>query len=192
MLSFASPAVADPAADQAALQKMFQGATLDASLFADSFTAQVSIATMQSLIDGFRHNLGDLKSVAKSGDGYLLTFSKGSLRAKGLTLDAGEVTGLFFSDEVSDANRAALERVLRAAHSSPDWFSASFLEHVPATQLDATMAQIRAQEGNFVRVETRDGSYYSVFEKAENRTQIMLDADGKIGTLFLGPAATRG
>lgn len=191
MLFVLSPARAQTPAEQAVLQKMFQGKALDASMFADSLTAQLPIATLQSIVDGFRRQLGDLKSVVKSGDGYDLTFPKGSLRAKIVLDSSGKVSGLLFSDELSDANRAALEQVLRADHPSPEWFADSFLGHVPATQLDATLAQIRGQEGKFVRVETRDGSYYSVFEKAENKTQIMLDAAGKISTLFLGPPTAK-
>lgn len=191
MLLMPSPARAQVTPEQGAIQRMFQAKTLDASLFADTFTAQLPVATLQSIVDAFRRQLGDLSSVVKSGDGYELTFPKGSLRAKIALDSSGKVTGLLFSDEVSDANRAALERVLRADHPSPEWFADSFLGHVPATQLDATLAQIRGQEGKFVRVETRDGSYYSVFEKAENQTQIMLDAAGKITTLFLGPPTTK-
>jgi beta-lactamase class A len=190
LLVLAAPAIA-ATPEQTALESMFHAKAVDPSLFAETFTAQVPVSTVQGLIDGYRRRFGELRSVAKDGSDYQLTFPKGSLRAT-INLDSnGKIAGLLFHDEVSDADRAALERVLKADHVSPEWFADSFLAQVPVVQLDAGLAQIRAQEGKFAKVEVRNGSYYSVFEKGENKTQIALDSAGKITTLFLGPPTAR-
>jgi beta-lactamase class A len=177
--------------EQVILQTLFSEKTIDASLFATAFTDRVPLSTVQTLVDGYRQRLGELKSVAKDTPDYQLTFASGSLRAT-IALDAaGKIATLILHDEVSATNAAALEKVLRAEKVSSDWFAPSFLAQVPAAALDAGLGQMRTQWGGFVRIELRNGAYYSVFEKGESHTQISLDSDGKITLLYLAPFTVR-
>ncbi len=178
---------AAPSAQQSVLKAIFTAKTVDPQLFAASFTAQVPVSSVQSIVETFKAQLGELSSIEAAGSDEELVFSKGSLLAT-VALDAqGKITGLLLHDEVDAANQAALERVLRADRVSADWFAPSFLAHVPAAQVDDVLAQIRLELGAFRRVTVRNGSYYSVFEKGESRTNVMIDTTGKINALLFRP-----
>jgi hypothetical protein len=173
---------------QTVLQTMFTAKTLDPGILAPSAAAALPISALQAIVDGLRAQLGDLKSIKATDADYRLTFSKGTLRAT-IALDAqNKITTLHFTDEASPASTAALQRVLSATHVQADWFAPSFLAAVPAPQVDSNLAQIAASEGKFVKVDLTDGRYYAVYEKASNPVQIGLDGQGRIATLFLGPA----
>jgi hypothetical protein len=177
---------ATPSAQQSVLKAIFTAKTVDPQLFAASFTAQVPVSSVQSIVETFKAQLGELSSIEAAGSDEELV-SKGSLLAT-VALDAqGKITGLLLHDEVDAANQAALERVLRADRVSADWFAPSFLAHVPAAQVDDVLAQIRLELGAFRRVTVRNGSYYSVFEKGESRTNVMIDTTGKINALLFRP-----
>jgi hypothetical protein len=183
---------AQPSPEQTVLRAIFTKKAVDPSLFAASFTAQVPVATVQSTVDTLKTQLGGLSSIKKAGSDQELLFANGSLLASIVLDSQGKITGLLLHDEIDAANQAALERVLRADHVSADWFAPSFLAQVPAAKIDEILAQMRSQEGAFQRVEVRDGSYYSVFEKDESRTTISLDAAGKIQALLFRPFAAKG
>jgi hypothetical protein len=171
---------------------MFESQAIHPAVLSAAFTAQLAATALQPIVDGFRTRLGALKSIEKSGTAYSLTFAKGTLRAS-IALDGqGKVSSLVLSDEVSDADTAALQRVLTAQHVSADWFAPSFLAQAPASQLDAGLSHVQAAEGKFVKVDVRDGRYYAVYEKAANPAQIMLDDAGRIDLLYLGAPAAPG
>jgi hypothetical protein len=193
LIAGALPAAgAQPSPEQTVLRAIFTEKAVDPSLFAASFTAQVPVATVQSTVDTLKTQLGGLSSIKKAGSDQELLFAKGSLLASIVLDSQGKITSLLLHDEIDAANQAALERVLRADHVSTDWFAPSFLAQVAAAKIDEILAQMRSQEGAFQRVEVRDGSYYSVFEKDESRTTISLDAAGKIQALLFRPFAAKG
>jgi hypothetical protein len=169
------------------LERMFHETAIDPGMFATSFTESVPVKQVQGYVDDVRNRLGSLTSAKKDADEYQLAFAKGSLRATLILDSSGKVIGLRFHDEVSDADRAALERVLRADHVSSDWFTAAFMDEVSTATLDGILAKFRADEGAFTRVDVRGGAFYSVFAKGASRTQITTDANGKIVTLFFAP-----
>jgi hypothetical protein len=185
------PAYAKDSADVGFVQRLFSGATIDASLFDEAFVQRVPIADVQALVDGYRQRLGALKAVTHDSGGDRLTFAHGSLRAT-LDLDPqGKAAELRFHDEQSDTDRKALERVLRAPHVAADSFTQGFLDQVSAAQVDAQNEQLRALEGAFLRVESREGVYYAVFERAENIVEIETARSGKIAYLRLSPGTPR-
>jgi hypothetical protein len=184
-LAIGLPAFAKDSADVAFVRRLFTTQTVDASLFDDAFLQRVPVADVQTLVDGYRQRLGALKGAAHDPGGERLTFARGSLRAT-LDLDPqGKAAGLRFHDEQSDADARALERVLRARNVTADWFSQGFLDQFSAAQVDAQNAQLRATEGAFVRLESRTGVYYAVFERAENIVEIETARSGKIAYLRL-------
>ncbi len=188
----ASGALAKDSAQETVLKAIFNAKSVDPNLFAAGFTQEVPVGTVQSIVDTCKAQLGQLDSIEKSGDDQELLFANGSLKASVVLNSAGKITGLLLHDQIDASNQAALERVLRADHVSTEWFALSFLAQVPASKMDDILAQMRSQEGAFQRVEVRNGSYYSVFEKDESRTTIALDAEGKIQALFFRPFAAKG
>ncbi len=186
----AQPA-AQPSPEQKVLQNMFEAKAVDPAILSPA-AAALPVPVLQAIIDGFRAQLGSIQSVTSSGSAYALTFANGTLRAS-IGLDGqGKIASLVFSDETSQANTAALKRALTAVHVSADWFAPSFLAQLSATQIDASLAQVVAQEGKFVKVDLKDGRYYAVYEKATNPAEVILDAQGRISTLQLGAPAAGG
>ncbi len=166
---------------------MFEGKAIDGVVLAASFTAQVSVAALQEIVDDFKARLGAVGAIVQDGGDYQMTFAKGSLRAT-IALDSdGKVSGLLFHDEVSDVDTAALKRALSADAVSADWFAPSFLSALPVDHMNAVLSQLRATEGAFQRVEVRGGMYYAVYEKGESHANIVTDAAGKITYLRLLP-----
>jgi len=175
----------------AILTALFTSKDVDATAFAPAFTATVPASQLQTIVDDFRARLGALTSIAKAGSDYALTFAKGGLRAT-IALDAaGKVSSLVLHDETSDVDRRALERFFTQQPPRADWFAPSFLAAIPLDQIAAITTQIVAQEGAFERLEVRDGAYYAVFAKAENRVIVATDAEGRFTGLRLLPPVAR-
>lgn len=174
---------ADPARDRPVLQAMFDQPRLDPARFSSGFTDAVPLANVQAAIDTYRASLGALQSIVPAGPDELLTFARGTLRASTAYDGSGKLTGLLFHDEISAANRTALERLLRASKGDPAWFSAQFISHVGADQIAGLLDRLHATAGTFERVEIRNGGYVSVFSKGAYPTIVSTDASGKIDNL---------
>ncbi len=187
LLVFATPGFAKDAPDVAFVRALFAAPTVDASLFDAAFTQRVPLTAVQTQIDSYRRRLGTLQTVEQYPTGDRLHFASGSLRATIEFDTEGKVAGLRFHDEQSPADRMAIERLLGAPHADAAWFAQGFLDQISVAQVDALTAQVRAAEGTFVRVDSRDGVYYAVFANAENIVQIETTASGKIAYLTLAP-----
>ena len=192
VLALTAAALARDSGEVSFLRALFRSTPVDASLFDEAFTQRVPLADVQLLVDGYRKRLGELQAVTHDSSGDQLRFANGSLRAT-VQLDAAQkVAGLRFHDEQSEADRAAVERVLRADRADAAWFTQGFLDQFPLAQIDALTAQTRTAEGAFSHLESRAGVYYAVFANAENNIQIATSASGRIAFLVLGPATPRG
>jgi hypothetical protein len=122
---------------------------------------------VQATVDAYKVQLGKLNSITLIGGDQELAFANGSLLAS-IVLDAqGKIAGLLLQDEVDAANQAALERVLRAANVSADWFSPNFLAQIPVTQIDTVLAGFRSQQGAFRRVVVRTVVLFRLRERRE-------------------------
>ncbi len=85
---------------------------------------------------------------------------------------------------------AAIEAVLADGPIDPAILSAEFSEILPADQLDAVLKDIKALVGPVVSVTEQGGTTYLVQTAThEFSVDIMLDDEGLITGLFLGPAA---
>jgi beta-lactamase class A len=86
---------------------------------------------------------------------------------------------------------AALERFFTAPEVDPAWFSQSFLDQVPAAQLEPLIGQLIADLGAFRSVEGEAGEYTVLFERGALPAYIVLNAEGQItGLQFLPPIPT--
>ncbi|MBV8601008.1 MAG: hypothetical protein JO359_05505, partial [Candidatus Eremiobacteraeota bacterium] len=115
ILSFAvqTPAAPQPAEDLAArrIAEIFTASQVDPDWFAASFLTQVPAAQVTQIAGQVKAALGEYRSVAKSGDHYIATFSKGTEEIT-IHLDAsGKIDGLFFKSPQPAA--ASLEDALR-------------------------------------------------------------------------------
>jgi len=171
----------------AALESLFRSERIDASRFANAFTAQVPLSTVAALVDDYRRRLGALVSTTKAGSDYALDFTGGTVRATIALSPDGTIAALSFHDETTAASRAALLRLFTEPTPPTDVFSAAFLAQIPITQIAALTKQIAAEEGKFVRLDLRQGVYYAVFERAENRVLAATDAAGRFTMLRLLP-----
>ena len=82
--------------------------------------------------------------------------------------------------------QAALERLFLEPLQAEAWFSAEFLNQVPAAQISQIVTQLTQQLGAFQRVDGEASPFTLVFELGTIPTQITLDAQGRIIGLFLG------
>ena len=101
---------------QAALERLFTAASIQRQWFADSFLQQIPVPPEQ-LIQDFQTNLGAFQSAQKEGDGYRMTFGRGSLLALIVLNAEGQITGLLFQDIQSNA--IALPDAIRQLQALP-------------------------------------------------------------------------
>jgi len=176
-------AAAANAPERIALERLFARATPDSASFAPSFLAKVSISDIASFVDSYKSRLGAPASIDKDGGEWKLRSAQGSIKVD-IACDArGRISSLLFHDELSADNLAALQRVLAAGTIAPEWFEPSYLNDIPTTKLESLLADMHAALGPFVRVETRGGAYFAIFEKGESHAQISAGPDGRIDYL---------
>jgi len=113
--------------------------------------------------------------------------------------------------EIADAVRAALQtaQVGEPASAQPittndavarlfqqevqaDWFTDGFLAQAPYVQITTIVATFLDEYGPLVEVTGTGGTLTTRFTEAEMATQITLDDDGRIASLFFGPAVPVG
>ena len=67
-------------------------------LFTESFLNQVPIANIMQIINNYKNQLGQLKSVERTSDGYLLIFEKGEAPSKINVNQNNKIAGLWFGN----------------------------------------------------------------------------------------------
>jgi beta-lactamase class A len=86
--------------------------------------------------------------------------------------------------DTAQSAKVALEQLFTSQHVQADWFAASFLEQVPASQVETIVGQLKTQLGAFKSI-TPEGSKYRVnFEHGDDLASIVLDPSGHISGLF--------
>jgi beta-lactamase class A len=83
--------------------------------------------------------------------------------------------------------RSRLETLFRTQHADPSWFAQSFLDQVPASEVDAGVAALEKQLGPYQSLEFTPQKFIAHFAKGTDDVLIHLDADGKIDGLLLRP-----
>ena len=183
LLANALPAVADPAAETAAVKGLFSSPKIDPSTFTTRFVSKVPIDGIQGFVDSYKGRLGNPIRFDRDGT-QLRIVSKGGSIGCDVALDQeGKISDLLFHDEMSAADLAALQSVMAAPKADPALFEKSFAADVPMTRVDDVIDGYRTKFGAFVRIEARKRGYYVVFEKGEAHAQISVTADGKIDYL---------
>jgi beta-lactamase class A len=91
----ASPAPI-PTTPEAALARLLTEQPSKQEWFAKSFREAVSSAKIDALVSSMRSELGALKGVTKTADGYVATFERGTVAASAQLDEQGRFTGLFF------------------------------------------------------------------------------------------------
>lgn len=83
---------------------------------------------------------------------------------------------------------AALERFFTVPEVDPAWFAQSFLDQVPAAQLEPLLEGLTAELGAYRGVEGDAGEYTVLFERGTVPARLVLNAEGQIaGLQFLPP-----
>lgn len=84
--------------------------------------------------------------------------------------------------------QAALERLFTTRPVQAAWFTPSFLQEVPLTQVEQVLSTLEAQLGRYLGVQPEGDGFVVSFEKGEVPTRIALDSEGRIAALrFLAP-----
>ena len=81
--------------------------------------------------------------------------------------------------------------MLRTGHADPAWFSASFLEQIPASRVDEVIASLIKALGAYQSVDAAPQKFIAHFARGTDDVLIHLDVDNKIdGLLFKPPVVT--
>lgn len=85
---------------EAALKRLFTSKDIKDEWFASQFLAQIPIAQVRSLISGIKKQLRTYQEVQKSGNDYLVNFSRGTIRAKIVLNNKGQIAGLLLQPDL--------------------------------------------------------------------------------------------
>jgi len=88
-----------------------------------------------------------------------------------------------------DLARNRIDTMLRTGHADSTWFSATFLAHVPASEVDQVIAGLKGTLGEYKSVEFTPAKFVAHFAKGTDDVIIHLDADNKIDALLFRPPA---
>ncbi len=89
-------ALAANVSPEMALARLFTSPEVQASWFANSFLAQISLAQIEQILQEITTTLGEYQSVEASGDQYLLIFEQGTVPTRIVLNASGQITGLLF------------------------------------------------------------------------------------------------
>ncbi|HEY9829912.1 MAG TPA: serine hydrolase [Stenomitos sp.] len=85
--------------------------------------------------------------------------------------------------------KAAIERLFTSKQIQTDWFTPSFLAHIPVSP-QQVIESLKTALGDYQGVQKIDEDYLVIFERGSVPTKIVLDASGRIsGLLFESPRA---
>jgi hypothetical protein len=171
-----------------AIARLFTAPALQAAWFTPLFLAGVTLADLKTDLASMVGALGPYQSIAPNGDGYAVTFARGSVQATA-TLDAsGAFTALYFGRMQS---APAAERVIALFRTTPipaDWFSPRVLNVLPIDRIRAIAAALLAKYGAFQQVvPAPDGTYTVTFTGGTASVNIFLGGNGKIEALLVRP-----
>ena len=186
-------ALAGPLAAQSAdpFQKVFGSAKVDTTAYAPSFLSQIGAGQIQRLVDTLRAQLGAYVASSGTPGDTTLTFSQGYAKAKYALDGSSRFVGLLFYSMQNDATTALLTRLLTLGKADAADFDTSFLSQVPVASLAGGIAQLKAQYGEFLSLEPRNGLYGVKFAKGPLLATIFLNASGKVSALRLLPDAPK-
>lgn len=80
-----------------------------------------------------------------------------------------------------------IERLFTTSRLQTRWFTPSFLQAISASQIEQLIQSLVQQFGAFQRVESVNGGYQVVLERATIPTQISLNSAGQVEGLFFEP-----
>ncbi len=103
-----------------------------------------------------------------------------------ITLSVGLAAGPARTQSITPAR--ALERLFITEPIREEWFAPAFLAAVSLARVQTIVAELRRTYGAFRRLDAVGGDYVVVLERASVPARILLDADGRITSLFLSPA----
>lgn len=78
------------------LSRLFTEEALQASWFADSFLAQISLAEISQITQGIVSSTGAYQSIEDVSNGFVLTFERGTVATHLAVNPQGQITGLLF------------------------------------------------------------------------------------------------
>lgn len=202
-----SAAVAQPAetlTPEAALTRLLSAAAPRAEWFAPEFLAQAPLDLVAAQLTGIRQAYGAFLRLDTLQGRPLAVYERGTLLVTAAAVDdqgrlttfgavpgpAPQATGPAAPAAEVEAVTQVLTAVFQPATVDAALFAPSFLAAVPAAQLQADVAEMRAQFGGFVRVDLTGTRPQVVFERgALTVGTLQLDEQGRITALQVAPAA---
>ena len=202
-----SAAVAQPAetlTPEAALTRLLSAAAPRAEWFAPEFLAQAPLDLVAAQLAGIRQAYGAFLRLDTLQGRPLAVYERGTLLVTAAAVDdqgrlstfgavpgpAPQATGPATPGAAVETVTQVLTRVFQPDTVDAALFAPSFLAAVPAAQLQADVAAMRAEFGPFVRVDLTGTRPQVVFERgALTVGALQLDEQGRITALQVAPAA---
>lgn len=142
--ALAAPVATAPATTASAetvLSRLFTAAELEAAWFADSFLVQISLAQIEQILTGITSALGAYQAVASVGEGYQLTFARGTVPTRIVLNGRGQITGLLFeTPQLTDLSLTELTQQLATLPGTTSLVVVKESEILAAHQPDQPLA----------------------------------------------------
>jgi len=140
------------------LSRLFTNPNLQREWFADSFLAQISLGEISQITQGILSSVGTYRSIEDVPNGFVLTFSRGTVATHLALNPRGQITGLLF--ETPQLVGLSLEDVISEISSLPGQ------THLLATRNDTEVAALNTDKPLAV------GSTFKLLILQELRAQI--------------------
>ena len=186
------PAQAATITPEAALVRVLTVTPIEATWFAPSFLAQVSLTQIRQAAAGLLADLGPYKSVSAQPNGsYLVRFARGTATAQVHLDSASRIDGLLINNfHVTGAlppatigAKAALERLFTSALILPTWFAPAVQANNGVARVEQAIAQIEAALGTYKGVDAPPAGAFRVrFQYGTASISMHLDASHRISS----------
>ncbi len=129
-----------PLTPTSALERLFQTETAQADWFTTAFLQQVPIEQVRTLLSQLKQSLGALHGVTPLGDGYQLTFARGTVPAKIQLNGQGQIAGLFFGPPTAPLSLSEAVQAFQALDGNASLLILQGEEVLAAVEADQPLA----------------------------------------------------
>ena len=167
-----------------AIARLFTSPTIDPAWFSSLFLATYSVDQERTLVADILGGLGGYKGLVTNGNGFTVSFQRGSVQATARLNQDGAFTFLIFSRMQSPLAAGRIAAVFTTTPIPEDWFSRGVLTSMGIVEIRGIVSTLENKFGAFQgAAPAPDGTYDLTFSKGHATGLIFIGADGKIESL---------
>lgn len=177
-------AAAETVSPAEAIARLFTAPTIDAAWFSSLFLATYSVDQERAIVADILGALGGYKGLVPNGNGYTVSFERGSVQATARLNQDGAFIFLIFSRMQSSLAAGRMAAVFTTTPIPEDWFSRGVLTSMGIVEIRGIVSTLETKFGTFQgAAPVPDGTYDLSFSKGHVTGLIFIGADGKIESL---------